>query len=156
MARVCEESTGAARRKGSKKERDSLDSQNGNGPTHRAGREANLRHSRVPFLRDCGWDQAGFVWPGRRDWTATSRSLFKPDSPVLLNRQTVRKMGKGQSLLGGSRDRGRSVPRWHSPRSAIRRVYVTNAFERCSRRENSTPPSWGMGCRRRRYRPCCR
>ena len=69
---------------------------------------------------------------------------------------TVRKMGNVQSLLSGSRDPGRSVPRWQNRRPTIRRIYVTNAFERCSRKENSTPPSWGMGCRRRRYRPCCR
>ena len=62
----------------------------------------------------------------------------------------------GVPVIWGVRSPGGGFDGRQSGGSMIRRAYVTNAFERCSRRENSTPPSWGMGYRRRRYRPCCR
>ena len=50
------------------------------GPTHRTGREANLRRSRVLFLRHCGWDQAAFVRSYHRDWTTSIQSAHEPAS----------------------------------------------------------------------------
>ena len=42
------------------------------GAAYRTGRQAHLRSSRVPLLRDCRWDQAALVRPEHGNWTASS------------------------------------------------------------------------------------
>ena len=44
------------------------------GEPHPTGCKANLRRSRVPFLRHCRWDQAALVWPKHGNCTASTRS----------------------------------------------------------------------------------
>ena len=45
----------------------------------------DFRRTRVPLLRDRGWDRTTIAWPCCRDWTPSSRFVSKPTSPVRLN-----------------------------------------------------------------------